>query len=86
MPRRKKTKEQKARTCAGKHSGQANRLINIARRVQAANAAGVTDEKKRLIHEQNICTCAAYVREAVTISGKQRCNKANYKVKTEAGR
>ena len=36
----------KARVCAGMHSGQANRLTNIARRVQAANAAGVTEGKE----------------------------------------
>ena len=50
---------------AGKHSMQANRLINVARRMQVMSA--VTDLAKRKCNERNIAdTLAAYFKEANT--------------------
>ena len=52
---------------AGRHFAQANRLINVARRMKCARAAGVTEERKTANLQQNIDTVAAYLTQAAIL-------------------
>ena len=48
---------------AGKHTTQANRLINVARRMQAGGGIGEA-ERRKLNQELNLKTWEAYIKEA----------------------
>ncbi len=57
-----------ARRNAGKHNGQANRLTNVARRMQVANAAGTSREKKNTNSQYNEATWKAYCEQALLMN------------------
>lgn len=57
----------KARVNAGMHNGQANRLVNIARRMQVASVAPTTLENRRANGEVAKTTWHAYGRIPVRI-------------------